>query len=69
MGTVTDYRLNVLGYETVYGNLGSALAFNINGNLVVINYSLYEFKTDTAQIAGPDLHPERMPLARETSAE
>jgi WD40 repeat protein len=69
MGTVTDFRLNVLGYETVYGNLGSALAFNINGNLVVINYNLYEFKTDTAQIAGSDLHPERMPLARGTSAE
>jgi hypothetical protein len=68
MGTVADQRLNVLGYETVYGNLGSALAFNTNGNLVVINYNLYEFKTDTPQIAGADLHPERMSLTREPSS-
>ena len=69
MGTLADYRLNVLGYETVYGNLGSALAFNTNGDLVVINYNLYEFKTLTSQLAGTDLHPERMSLAGGTSAE
>lgn len=69
MGTVADHRLNVLGYEIVYGNLGSALAFNINGNLVVVNYNLYEFKTSTSQTVEPDLHPERITLARGTSAE
>jgi len=69
MGTVADRCLNVLGYEIVYGNLGSALAFNINGNLVVVNYNLYEFKADTSQIAEPDLHTERISLARGMSAE
>lgn len=46
VGTVdSSQNLSVIGYQNVFGSLGSALAFNFNGNLVVINYNLYEFTT------------------------
>jgi hypothetical protein len=44
MGRIdADGHLSVLGYELVYGHLGSALAFHAEGRLVVANYNLYEF--------------------------
>ena len=62
-GTIDrDQRLSVIGYQTVFGALGSALSFNVNGSLVVVNYNLYEFKTLQNQKALPDQHPERLPL-------
>lgn len=61
MGTVgLNQRLNVLGYEIVYGNLGSAMAYNVNGALIVINYNLYEFRTENTPPARADMHPERL---------
>ena len=63
MGTITpNQTLSVFGYETVYGNLGSALAFNGNGDLAVVNYNLYEFSTNINQLTEPGQHPERLPL-------
>lgn len=62
-GTINaNQQINVVGYQTVFGELGSALAFNINGDLVVINYNLFEFVT--TQHHTPTLHsdPERLPL-------
>ena len=64
MGRITpSQRLSVLGYETVYGNLGSALAFNANGELVVVNYNLYEFSTQIKPSIEPSQNPERLPLS------
>jgi hypothetical protein len=64
MGTVTNTSLNVLGYEPVFGalgsSLGSALAWNVNGELAVVNYNLYEFKTQSGQALLPDQNPERL---------
>jgi WD40 repeat protein len=63
-GTVNpNQTLSVIGYQTVFGALGSALAFNVNGNLVVINYNLFEFTTTQSQLAAADQHPERLSLA------
>lgn len=60
MGTVGLNRgLNVLGYEIVYGNLGSAMAYNVNGTLVVINYNLYEFRTESMPALPAHAQPER----------
>jgi WD40 repeat protein len=63
VGTVSpSQRLSVLGYQTVFGSLGSALAFNGNGHLVVINYNLYEFAAQQNQQLDPSQHPERLPV-------
>ena len=40
-------RLALLGSQLVYGHLGSALAFHPSGNLVVVNYNLYQFGVPT----------------------
>jgi WD40 repeat protein len=62
-GTVSpSQRLTVLGYQNVFGSLGSALAFNIDGNLAVVNYNLYEFTTEQGQHPDPKQHPERLPV-------
>ena len=64
VGTVdSNQRLSVIGYQNVFGSLGSALAFNLNGNLVVINYNLYEFTT-SPRLADEmaDQNPERLPF-------
>jgi hypothetical protein len=53
--------MTVLGYQTVFGSLGSALAFN-GQNLIVVNYNLYEFTTQPNQIVSPGQNPERLPL-------
>lgn len=64
MGTLrADQRLSVIGYELVYGHLGSALAFNANGKLVVINYNLYEFTTPTSRSYSPSAHPGRLAVS------
>jgi len=62
VGTVDNQGLSVIGYQTVFGTLGSALGFNFNGNLVVVNYNLYEFTTQQNRISARDRHPERLPL-------
>jgi WD40 repeat protein len=63
IGTVdSDQQLSVIGYQTVFGSLGSALGFNFNGNLVVVNYNLYEFTTQQNRMSPSDRHPERLPL-------
>ena len=64
VGTVgTGQNLSVIGYQNVFGSLGSALAFNFNGNLVVINYNLYEFTTSANQTPGGGKgNPELLPL-------
>ena len=64
VGTVgNDQSLSVIGYQNVFGSLGSALAFGSNGNLVVINYNLYEFTTSPSLARrAPGDNPERLPL-------
>ena len=62
VGTVNaSQKLSVLGYQTVFGALGSALAFSAWGRLVVVNYNLFEFIASQNQAAA-DQHPERLPL-------
>ena len=63
VGTVdSSQKLSVIGYQNVFGSLGSALAFNLNGNLVVINYNLYEFTTSRNVVQETaDQNPERLP--------
>ncbi len=63
VGTVSaNQKLNVIGYQTVFGALGSAMAFNINGNLAVINYNLFEFTTTNKKLSSRDPNPERLPV-------
>jgi hypothetical protein len=53
----------VIGYQAVFGSLGSALAFNFNGKLVVINYNLYEFTTSPGPAkATAEENPGRLPI-------
>ncbi|HEX7183593.1 MAG TPA: hypothetical protein VF756_17290 [Thermoanaerobaculia bacterium] len=62
MGTITgDRKLSVIGYQQVTAPLGSALAFASNGNLALIAYDLYEFKTllDSAAGAAANANPQR----------
>lgn len=64
VGTInSNQSLSVIGYQDVFGSLGSALAFNFNGKLVVINYNLYEF-TASPSLAQEkaDENPERLPF-------
>jgi hypothetical protein len=50
MGAVNpEQHLTILGYELVYGHLGSALAFDSNGKLAVVNHNLYEFKVPSSR--------------------
>lgn len=63
MGTIgSNQQLKILGYETIHGNLGSALAFNANGYLVAVNYDLYEYRTRMPSDLSVDRtgHPERL---------
>jgi hypothetical protein len=64
VGTVdSSDNLAVIGYQNVFGSLGSALAFNFNGHLVVINYNLYEFTTSPSLATETaDGNPERLPF-------
>jgi WD40 repeat protein len=64
VGTVDqNQNLSVIGYQNVFGSLGSALAFNRNGNLVVINYNLYEFTTSPSVAKGTlNENPESLPF-------
>ena len=62
VGTIDqNQHMTVLGYQTVFGSLGSALGFN-GQNLIVINYNLYEFTIQPVQIGSPGENPERLPL-------
>src|SRR5260370_11346057 len=59
VGTIdSSQQITVLGYQTVFGSLGSALGFN-GKNLIVINYNLYEFTTQTTHIGSPPLSEGR----------
>jgi len=62
MGTVSGGKLSVMGYQAFTDHLGSALAFNTNGKLVMVSYNLFEFITTTAAaaVAAGD-SPERVP--------
>jgi hypothetical protein len=61
MGTVANGLLSCIGYQSVTSPLGSALAFNASGRLVMVSFNLYEFTTLTtpAKLASDD--PERFP--------
>lgn len=49
MGTIDDAgRLSALGYQEVPTSLGSSLAFNAAGRLVMVGFNLHEFVTLTA---------------------
>lgn len=63
VGTINaNQQINVIGYQTVFGTLGSALAFNTNGTLIVVNYNLFEFTTTETPLSDMASHPERLPL-------
>jgi hypothetical protein len=66
MGTVANGQLSVIGYQEVTSPLGSALAFNASGRLVMVSFNLYEFTTLTASAALAGDDPERFP--EDTSA-
>lgn len=61
MGTVDGSKLSIIGYQEVTSPLGSALAFNITGKLVMASHNLYEFITTTGPAETTDAHPERLP--------
>jgi len=46
MGRVKDkQKIEIIGYQTITSQLGAAIAFNKQGNLVVVAYNLYEYDT------------------------
>jgi hypothetical protein len=64
MGTISNEKLSIIGYQTVTTPLGSALAFMIDGSLVLVSYNLYEFTTGSSVAAGTTgstADPERLP--------
>lgn len=61
MGTVAGGHLSIIGYQGVTDPLGSALAWNTSGKLVMVSYNLYEFITTTAPAPATGANPERLP--------
>ena len=64
MGTISNNKLSIIGYQTVTTPLGSALAFMIDGSLVLVSYNLYEFTTGSSVASGTiasNADPERLP--------
>lgn len=62
MGTITNNQnLSVFGYQEVTSPLGSAVAYNVGGNLVMVSYNLYEFTTLSNTAPPSDVHPGRIP--------
>jgi hypothetical protein len=62
MGTITNNQsLSVFGYQEVTSPLGSAIAFNVGGNFVMVSYNLYEFTTLSNAEPTGDAHPGRIP--------
>jgi hypothetical protein len=58
MGTENGGKLSLLGYQAVTSPLGSALAFNAGGQLIMASHDLYEFVTgaaSTASAGNPEL--------------
>jgi len=53
--------MTIIGYQTVFGSLGFALAFD-GTHLIVVNHNLYEFTTRPAQIVSRKQNPERLAL-------
>jgi WD40 repeat protein len=45
MGTVSDRKLQVVGYQQVTSPLGSALDYQPGGRLTLVSHDLYEFHT------------------------
>lgn len=65
MGTITNNQnLSVFGYETVTTPLGSALAFEVDGYLVLVSYNLYEFTTGSGRVLVHDTDPGRVPQSQ-----
>ena len=62
MGTISSLKkLSLIGYETVTTPLGSALAYMIGGNLVLVSFNLYEFSTGSSVMTYNDVDPGRLP--------
>ena len=62
MGTITNNQtLSVFGYQEVTSPLGSAIAFNVGGNLVMVSYNLYEFTTLSDVVPPSEAPPGRIP--------
>jgi hypothetical protein len=62
MGTVAgNNRLSLIGYHEVTSPLGSALAYNAAGRLVMVSFNLYEFTTLRTQTTPTDDDPQRFP--------
>jgi len=63
MGNIQGGKLNVFGYQEVSIALGAALAFNAGGQLVMINYNLYEFVTANGAPPSAATNPELLPAS------
>lgn len=61
MGTVDGPDLSIIGYQGFTDLLGSALAFNAIGKLVMVSYNLFEFITAPPVAVAPGAPPERLP--------
>jgi WD40 repeat protein len=65
MGTVTsDRKLSVFGYQNVTVPVGSALAFGLNGELLLVSYNLYEFTTGSDKVPVNGSDPGRLPQSQ-----
>ena len=65
MGTINAAKkFSLLGYQTVTTPLGSALAYMIGGDLVLVSYNLYEFTTGSSVALSSDADPERLSLLK-----
>jgi len=67
MGSISGQKLNVMGYQEVSSALGAALAFNIGGQLIMVNYNLYEFVTMNGTAPPASANPERLPVSQSAS--
>lgn len=60
MGTINEGKFSLTGYQTVTTPLGSALAFALNGYLVLVSYNLYEFTTGGGDLPASSVDPGRL---------
>jgi hypothetical protein len=65
MGTITsDQKFSMFGYQPVTAPPGSALAFGLNGHLLLVNYNLYEFTTGSDNVSVEGSDPGRLPQSQ-----
>jgi hypothetical protein len=58
---VAGGHLSIIGYQGLTDPLGSALAWNTSGKLVMVSYNLFELITTAAPALAAGANPERLP--------